>query len=344
MSTLAERPAALRVLVGGFAVGYLVVRSAHFWQVAALEHRRWEPVGLLGWLDDPLPASVARGVLLAAILTGLAFVAGWRYGLSAPVFVVLLLLVTTARNSWGQVWHTENLLLWHVGILAFAPAADAWSLDARAHRRRPDGSRHYGDVALLMSIVTVATYVVAGVTKLRNGGVGWLTGDLLRNQVAFDNVRKAALGATSSPIVDAVLDHAWLFVPLAWITLAVELGAPFALWNAAARRVWALAAWSFHVGVLLLMAISFPYQLSGIAYASLFPVERLARRIRRSEGITSRPNTSALAAARPIAPAQSNSDFALLARRSPKRFEIVDGTIADAALDATSAEDIEGLR
>ena len=281
MTAPAERPAALRLLVGGFAVVYLVVRAPHFWQIAAVEPRRWDPVGTFGWIDDPIPVSVSRSILVAAIIVGAGFVAGWRYRVSGPLFAVLLLFALTARNSWGQVWHTENLLLMHVGVLAFAPAVDVWSLDARRRRHPPEVARDYGSAAQLMSILTVATYAVAGVTKLRSAGFGWLTGDVLRDQVAFDNVRKAALGASTSPIVESVLDHAWLFVPFAWFTLAVELGAPFSLLRPIARRVWAVAAWCFHVGILLLMAISFPYQLSGIAYASLFPVERLVRRALR---------------------------------------------------------------
>ena len=41
MTAPAERPAALRLLVGGFAVAYLVVRAPHFWQIAAVEPRPW---------------------------------------------------------------------------------------------------------------------------------------------------------------------------------------------------------------------------------------------------------------------------------------------------------------
>jgi hypothetical protein len=82
-----------------------------------------------------------------------------------------------------------------------------------------------------------------------------------------------------SPIVDTVFDHVWLFAIFAWLTLAVELGAPLALWRRRVRHAWILAAWAFHAGVLALMVISFPYQLSGIAYASLVPVEKMAQRV-----------------------------------------------------------------
>ena len=35
-------------------------------------------------------------------------------------------------------------------------------------------------------------------------------------------------------------------------------------------------AWTFHLVVLLTMAVLFPYPLVGIAFASMLPMERLA--------------------------------------------------------------------
>lgn len=280
-----ERPATLRILVGGFAVTYLVIRFAHFWQMAGLERHRFEPVGVLGALTSPLPAPLGRGLLVATITFGIAFAAGWRYRVTAPAFAALLLLATTARNSWGQVWHVENLLVLHVIVLAFAPASAARSLDARSaaarSARSPAPAARFGWPARLMSIATVLTYALAGVTKLRDAGLGWAGGELLRNQVAYDNLRKVAFGDASSPFADAFLRHGWLFAPIAALTLAVELGSPLALLNRSYRRVWAATAWLFHAGVLALMAISFPYPLSGVALASLFQVEHLLRPLKR---------------------------------------------------------------
>lgn len=277
MTVPATRVATLRILVGGYAVGYLLVRAPHFWDVFGLERRRWEPVGVLGWTDTPISAGAARALLVATILLGFAFVAGARFRVVAPAFAALFLLTTSMRNSWGQVWHTENLVVVHVAVLAFAPAAVVWAVDAR-RGTAPRSITTWAPV--VMSWATVTTYVLAGVTKLRDAGPGWVTGDTLRNQVAFDNVRKAALGADGSPIAGTVLDHAWLFAMFAVVTLAVELGAPVALCGRRWAAVWVAAAWAFHVGVLALMAIGFPYQLTGIAFASLFPVERAAEHVR----------------------------------------------------------------
>jgi hypothetical protein len=60
----------------------------------------------------------------------------------------------------------------------------------------------------------------------------------------------------------------------------VELGAPLALLDRRLRVLWAIAAWTFHLGVLALMGIGFPYPLTGVAFASLFRVERVPGWIR----------------------------------------------------------------
>jgi hypothetical protein len=62
-----------------------------------------------------------------------------------------------------------------------------------------------------------------------------------------------------------------------WLTLVVELGAPMVLFGPRLRRAWMAMAWTFHVGVLALMAVLFPYPLVGVAFASMLPVERLVR-------------------------------------------------------------------
>jgi hypothetical protein len=81
---------------------------------------------------------------------------------------------------------------------------------------------------------------------------------------------------------------------MAVAALAVELGAPLALVRPRWGYVWVAAAWGFHVGVLALMAIVFPYQLLGIAFAPLLPLERVPAwiRARRSAPGRIRPRPS----------------------------------------------------
>jgi len=278
----AVRLAVLRVLVAGYALVYLLVRLPHLLVVARFDDPRFAPIGPLAWLPGPVTPGVAQAVIAIAVTSAGAAVLGWRWRVTGPVLAVSFLAVTTYASSWGQIFHTENLPALHLLVLAVSPAADAWSLDAlRRARSVPAPASRYGWPVRLVSLVTVLAYAVAGWAKVRNGGLAWVSGDVLRNHIAHDALRKSLVGASHSSLGTALLAHGWLFPPMAAASLVVELGAPFAVVRRRLRTVWAVAAWGFHLGVLALMGIGFPYQLSGVAYASLFRLERLPERARR---------------------------------------------------------------
>lgn len=277
----AARLAVLRVLLAGYALAYLLVRLPHLLAVARFDDARFTPVGPLAWLSGPVTPGVAQAIIAVALTSGVAAVLGWRWQATGPLLAISFLAVTTYVSSWGQIFHTENLPALHLLVLAVSPAADAWSLDARRRalpERSPSG--RYGWPVRLVTLVTVLAYVVAGWAKVRNGGLAWVSGDVLRNHIAHDALRKSLVGASHSSLGTALLAHGWVFPPMAAASLVVELGAPLALVRQRLRTVWVVAAWGFHLGVLALMGIGFPYQLSGVAYASLFRLERLPERAR----------------------------------------------------------------
>jgi hypothetical protein len=270
----ATRLAVLRLLVGGFALAYVVIRAPHLASYASFDDSQFAQVGVATLLSGPLPDLAVRLLVPATIASGVAFVAGWRFRVSGPAFALLLLWVLTYRNSWGQVFHTENVLVLHVLVLGLSPSADALSLGDRGRGVAGENAR-YGWPVRLMCIVTVLTYFISGETKLRIAGLDWLTSDTLRNYVAYDNLRKAELGDVHSPLGAELVRNAWLFTPLAFLTLAIELGAPLALLGGRVARAWAALAWGFHAGVFAVMWIVFPYPLLGVAFAPFFAVERL---------------------------------------------------------------------
>jgi hypothetical protein len=269
----AERLAALRILVGAFGFLYLTTRLGMFLGYARFPARDFVPLGVTRLLDRPLSSGVYLAILVVTIVLAACFVAGALYRVTGPLFAVALLWILTYRNSWSMPFHTENLLVLHVIVLGLAPAADAWSVDAGRREARPP-SETYGWPLKLMAALTCLTYVLAGVAKLRLGGIVWAEGEFLRDQVAVDNLRKVLLGSDASPFATPLLEHAWLFEVMAIATLAVELGAPVAMAGGRIALVWAILAWGFHVGVVALMAIVFPYPLAWVAYAPLFAAER----------------------------------------------------------------------
>ena len=266
----ARRLATLRIIVGLFGAVYALARVLHFGDYGTMHAEGFAPIGVVSLLlDAPLPPSLTWPLAIATPLAGAAFVAGFRFSISGPLFAALLLWVTTYHSSWGMIFHTENLLVMHIGILAIASSADSDGEDGR-----------YGWPIRLMCTVTVLTYVIAGIAKLRITGIDWAFSDFLRNYVAYDALRKIELGSIASPIGIWFLQFEAIWQPLAAISLAAEVGAPIALLSKKTARAWVAVVWAFHVGVLAIMAIGFFYPISGIAFASFFEVEKISDFVR----------------------------------------------------------------
>jgi hypothetical protein len=272
----AERLATLRILIGAYALVYVIARLGELFAIAHLPASQFAPVGIVRVLGGPLPPAAVLAIAIATAALLVAFVAGAAYRVTAPLAALGLVWTLTYRSSWGMVFHTENLLVLHVIALAIAPAADAWAV-----QRRPASAAGYGWAIKLLVAVTVATYVLAGLAKLRLAGLAWIDGDTLRDQIAVDNLRKAVFGDRIAPLATPLLDHPSGFAVIAIATLVIELGAPVALLGGRIAHIWAAVAWAFHVGVVLMMNVWFPYPLLGFAFLPLFPIEGISRRIAR---------------------------------------------------------------
>ncbi len=269
-----ERLAAVRILVGAFGAVYVTARTPSLASVAGLPASSFAPIGVVRILDAPLPSPVVWAVTIACALLAWAFLGGVAWRVVAPAFATTLLWVTTYRSSFGMIFHTENLWVVHVAILATSPAADVWSWDARRAGAAPAAAPRYGWALVAMGVVTTLAYLLAGVAKLRTAGLAWVTSDALRNYVAYDNLRKILLGDAHAPLGGALVRHPGLFKPMAAISLTLEILAPLALLGRRPAAAIAMGLWGFHVGILATMAILFPYPLFGVAFAPWFAVER----------------------------------------------------------------------
>lgn len=301
----ADRLAVLRLIVGTFSLGYLLPRLGMYLAMSRQQTDLFEPTGVVAFLPAPLPAGVFEGILFLTVLSNVAFLLGWRYRLTGPLFGGLLLVTLCYRNSWSMLFHNDNVLVLHALILGFAPAADAYSLDYWRSHRLPGSwltgrlgagtptSWAYGWPIRLMTTAAVATYFLSGVAKLAGPtGLDWATGRVLRDQIAVDALRKTVLGSTPSSAIDLLYDQSLLFVFIGAGTLVLELGAPLVLANRRVGWLWAGAAFLMHWGIFFIMGITFRYQMTGAMFASLFPVERLAARVRSWLGMKADPHRS----------------------------------------------------
>lgn len=275
MPAPAERLAAFRILVGGYATVAMIVSVGEFGRLADRPAVQFEPVGLAVLLERPLPSTLVWGLFGLSVLTGFAFTVGAAFRFSGWVFALCQLIWASYHASWGQMLHFEHLVTLHVLVLGFAPSAHAYSVDAYRARRWPIPNTRYGWPLRLAAIITVITYVLAGVAKLRIGGMAWLNSETLTNHIAYSATRMDLLGEPRPPLASLAISNDWALQPMAIISVAVELVAPLALLGGWFRRAWIPAAILLHLGTLTLMFVFFSYNGLGFAFLPLYRVERL---------------------------------------------------------------------
>jgi hypothetical protein len=177
-----------------------------------------------------------------------------------------------------------------VVILGMTRSADALSVDAlgggflakltggRFGDARPEASRtgvgrptglhwEYGYPIMLLCAAMAVTYLLSGVAKIASpAGLAWGLGDTLRNEVAFDALRKDLIAKGAQPMAFLLYGNEGLATVLGMGTLVLELGALLALLDRRLGRLWALGAFVMHWGIWAVMGITFWYHQSGLAF------------------------------------------------------------------------------
>jgi hypothetical protein len=287
----AARLGLFRLLLGLYTLVYVGRRYRMLLRIAASDPALFQPVGVARGMEQPLPLPAFRALLHATLLANLAFLLGWRHRASGPLFGGLLLWLLCYRNSWSMIYHNDNSLVLHALILGLTPAADALSLDAlRAHGPqgqaglrdtlrallRGEESWQYGWPLQLVNAVTLATYFLSAVAKVRGPlGWGWASGEVLRSQIAVDGLRKELFGDHAAPMAYRLYRQVGLFRVLAAGSLVVELLAPLALLSRRGGQLWAGNAFAMHWGIFALMKITFRYQMAGLPFVPFFAAERV---------------------------------------------------------------------
>lgn len=238
---------------GVILLGYLVVRAP-----ALLSRpQTWEPVGVLTEANGPLPQLVLVGLWLISMTWALALSLHARpfERILSPAAAIAVVVLLTHRSSTGQILWFDILMLVHLVIVAIGAVSNDRLVA--------------GWVLRLAGLVTVITYVVAGVAKLRIGGTAWVAQGALETHIAWSATRLEVLGGTASPLAGPLVELGVASTPLALLVLAIELGAPIALINRRLALLWSAAAWLMHLGIAASMFVVFHWPLTGAAFMPL---------------------------------------------------------------------------
>jgi len=285
----AARLAMLRILVGAFVVGYLIPQQDNLLDVAQSDRQLYAPVGVV--FHGPVGVELFQWLMRGTIVAAVCLTLGLWHRFTGPVCAALALWLFCYRHSWNKLYHSDNVVVFHLIVLGLSRSADALSLDAwMRHWRRPGPTAaapasRYGWPVRLMCALIVSTYFLAAVAKLAGPlGLGWMSGENLRSQMAIDCIRKEVLGGQPNEMAYALYDYLPLFTVLAVASLSLEFLAPVALFHRRLGVIWSVNTFLMHWGIYFIMNITFHYQLWGLIFAPFFRIERLLelpRRLRR---------------------------------------------------------------
>jgi len=150
---------------------------------AEFAEHTFRPIGILAALHVPLFSIGTLGVIsvLHAIFAGCALI-GFLYPVAGIGAALLDVYLGWIGQSSGKINHGGLLLTCALFPIAFARAADAWSVDALIRRLRgkplPETSPAYRWPQRFIAAMVVTMYGAAGLTKLTRTGLVW--GDSLR--------------------------------------------------------------------------------------------------------------------------------------------------------------------
>lgn len=230
---------------------------------AAVPDVFWMPTDLFRLLHLGVASPALLAVLDAAWRASLALacVGLWTRPATACAFV-LGVYVLGLPQCFGKIDHWSGLLVLTLGVLALARSGDAWSLDELLHRRR-GGSRRtpsgeYRWPIEFARLLLVLVFFAAGIAKLRQGGLAWMSADnmraiLLAPHYANDRVLpELGLRIAGSPALCAFL---------ALATIAAEAGAPLALLGGPIAGVVIGTLFAMQLGIATLLGVhgSFPF-------------------------------------------------------------------------------------
>jgi hypothetical protein len=157
-------------------------------------------------------------------------------------------------------FHTGLLPLYLLLLLSWTPCAAAWSIDRWLNPAKCEANRQSVGFAVYACYAIIAlVYLFCGLSKLRDSGLGWFSGDNIEHKLVQDALRpifldykwKASLWLVQHDTPPLVYTIIGIF------GIATELGYIAVLFSRRARVVMPAMAFVVHAGILLLQHILF---------------------------------------------------------------------------------------
>ncbi len=238
------------------------------------------PIMLFSLLHLPLP-SVA--VLTASQIIWKLFLFTSCIGLFTRLSVIGALIssfyVLGIPGNFGKTGHGEGILILTMLILACAKCGDAWSIDRLIFRKPKLVSGEYTWPIKMVWLLMAMIFLNAGLTKLRLGGLAWVTTDNM--SITIRQHYHGNLSSPASQLGNWIADRSWLSRAIAGGTILIELGMTLALFSKRLRFLLVPAAFCAQGGIYLTMGVAFTQFM--FVYLFWIPWDRIEKKMMRDK-------------------------------------------------------------
>ena len=215
-----------------------------------------------GWREDiPPTVSFLIGTFVVAVVAGVFATIGLYARVAMPLAAAANALLVAHYYSYGEFHHAEALMIIALHVLAIAPSAAVWSVDAARARRRQtlSDSESSPDIRALvrwplrlMQWLLALSYLSAAGSKLYHSGISWMNGYTL----TYHFLTVALLDETELAFFFASLPPRAYVLP-SMLTLVFELTFPVAILVPRTAWLYVVAGTCLHVGIYVTMGVAF---------------------------------------------------------------------------------------
>ncbi len=256
---------------------------------AALPREMIRPMGVIQLLNvlpgfDRFIASEFALTLFEWATAAVLFLGmmGWKTRVVLPLGAVAYLIFGGLLRQYAWFYHTGLLALYLLIVLSLLPSHHGCSVDRLTKLWKgenvpsPEPTRQYGWMRYALWATLAIPYVVAGLSKLRNGGLTWWEASNFKFILYQSTLRPMEFDFDASLLLTSAPD--FVFEILAISAVAGELLYGLVLFSRRARWIMPATMALMHVGILFFQNILF-FDLI-VLQAVFFNFRPLAARLR----------------------------------------------------------------
>lgn len=267
-----DRLGLIRMIV--FGILLISAMWEHLPSTALLPREMFRGVGFVGFVSS-LPGFASfldSSTALAAfqwttILVLAAAMLGWGTRVTVPLAALLYFLLVGLIRSYCWAYHTGILPLYVAGVLIFTPCGASWSVDAWIRRKRRRGrtaiiaeepgqkSARYGWACYACWCMVAIAFAAAGLSKLRNGGLGWFEPNNFRSILFATNLTPMEFDFGVALQLSTAPD--WVFSFMAVSGMALQLMCLAIPFSPRVRLVLPILIAFMHINIWVLQNILF---------------------------------------------------------------------------------------